>query len=69
MAVLVIGLVVFLGIRSVSIVADPWRDRMAASMGELLLQGVGEQGAELVAPERPPRPNRGRTPTGCARRP
>lgn len=35
MGVLIAGLVVFLGVHSVSIVADPWRQRMVAAMGEL----------------------------------
>lgn len=31
---LILGLVIFLGIHSVSIVADPWRNRMAQRLGE-----------------------------------
>jgi len=34
MNVLLLGLVVFFGVHSVSIVNDPWRDRMAAKIGE-----------------------------------
>lgn len=40
MAVLIVGLVVFLGIHSVSIVAEPWRNRMAASLGEWTWKGL-----------------------------
>lgn len=33
MTLLIIGLVLFLGVHSISIVAAPWRDRMAAQLG------------------------------------
>ncbi|HEX7971762.1 MAG TPA: NnrU family protein [Thiobacillus sp.] len=39
MNVLLLGLVVFFGVHSVSIVNDPWRDRMAAKMGEWTWKG------------------------------
>lgn len=48
MRVLLFGLVVFFAVHSVSIVSDPWRNRMAAQMGEwpwkgayALVSGVG----------------------------
>lgn len=48
MTLLVLGLVLFLGVHSVSIVAPAWRDRMLASLGEgkwkglySLVSGVG----------------------------
>lgn len=34
MSVLIAGLVIFLGLHSVSIVAEPWRNRMAARLGD-----------------------------------
>lgn len=34
MAILIIGLLIFLGVHSVRIVADPWRSQMRARMGE-----------------------------------
>jgi len=40
MNVLLLGLVVFFGVHSVSIVSDPWRNRMAAKMGGWTWQGV-----------------------------
>jgi uncharacterized membrane protein len=40
MGVLIIGLVIFLGAHSVSIVSEPWRDRMAARMGEWTWKGI-----------------------------
>jgi len=40
MNVLLIGLVVFFGVHSVSIVNDPWRDRMAAKIGEWPWKGL-----------------------------
>ena len=40
MLYLVIGLVIFLGVHSVSIVAPAWRDRTAASIGALPWRGI-----------------------------
>jgi uncharacterized membrane protein len=40
MNVLLLGLVLFFGVHSVSIVNDPWRDRMAARLGERGWQGA-----------------------------
>lgn len=40
MAILVLGLLIFLGVHSVRIVAEPWRTRMRASMGEQGWKGV-----------------------------
>lgn len=40
MGVLLLGLVLFFGMHSVSIVMDPWRDRMVAKMGEWPWKGV-----------------------------
>lgn len=40
MNVLLLGLVVFFGMHSVSIVNDPWRNRMAARMGEWPWKGL-----------------------------
>lgn len=40
MATLVLGLLLFLGVHSVSIINDPWRDRMADRMGELPWKGL-----------------------------
>ena len=40
MNALVLGLVSFFGAHSVSIVNDPWRNRMAASMGEWTWKGL-----------------------------
>jgi uncharacterized membrane protein len=40
MNVLLLGLVLFLGVHSVSIVNDAWRNRMAAKMGEWGWQGL-----------------------------
>ena len=40
MSVLVAGLLLFLGVHSVSIVSAPWRDRMAARLGEAGWQGL-----------------------------
>ena len=40
MSVLVAGLLLFLGVHSVSIVNAPWRDRMAARLGEPAWQGL-----------------------------
>jgi len=40
MNILLLGLVLFIGVHSVSIVNDPWRNRMAARMGEWTWQGV-----------------------------
>jgi len=40
MNLLLLGMVVFLGVHSVSIVSDPWRNRMAAKLGEWPWKGV-----------------------------
>jgi uncharacterized membrane protein len=40
MSVLLLGLVLFFGMHSVSIVNDPWRNRMVASMGEWPWKGL-----------------------------
>lgn len=40
MLMLVTGLVVFFGVHSVAIVNEPWRDRMAAVMGEMAWKGL-----------------------------
>lgn len=40
MSLLILGLVIFLGIHLVSIVAGPWRDRMAARLGEWSWKGL-----------------------------
>jgi len=40
MNMLLLGLVLFIGVHSVSIVNDPWRNRMAVRMGEWSWQGV-----------------------------
>jgi uncharacterized membrane protein len=40
MSVLIAGLLLFLGVHSVSIVNAPWRDRMAARLGEPVWQGL-----------------------------
>lgn len=40
MTALVIGLIVFLGVHSISIAADPWRNRMAAKLGETRWMGI-----------------------------
>lgn len=40
MATLILGLIVFLGIHSVSIANDPWRNRTAAAWGEWRWKGV-----------------------------
>lgn len=40
MDILIAGLVLFFAVHSISIVADPWRNRMAARMGEMGWQGV-----------------------------
>jgi uncharacterized membrane protein len=40
MNVLLLGLVVFFGVHSVSIVNDPWRDRMVAKIGEWPWKGL-----------------------------
>ena len=40
MSTLILGLIVFLGIHSVSIVAPAWRDRMAARLGEWPWKGL-----------------------------
>ncbi|HWR77918.1 MAG TPA: NnrU family protein [Thiobacillus sp.] len=40
MNALLLGLVIFFAVHSVSIVSDPWRNRMAARMGEWTWQGV-----------------------------
>lgn len=40
MAILILGLLIFLGVHSVRIVADPWRTQMRARMGEQGWKGV-----------------------------
>jgi len=40
MNILLLGLVLFIGVHSVSIVNDPWRNRMASRMGEWSWKGV-----------------------------
>ena len=40
MSILILGLVLFLGIHSVSIINPSWRDTMAARMGEIRWQGL-----------------------------
>jgi uncharacterized membrane protein len=40
MTTLILGLILFLGVHSVSIVAPAWRDRMQARLGENLWKGV-----------------------------
>ena len=40
MNVLLLGLVIFFGVHSISIVNDPWRNRMAAKMGDAPWKGV-----------------------------
>lgn len=37
---LILGLVIFLGVHSVSIAAEPWRDRMANRLGEWTWKGL-----------------------------
>jgi uncharacterized membrane protein len=69
MALLILGLVLFLGAHSVSIVAAPWRDAMAARLGNawrglyslvslvgfaLIVYGYGAARAELVILYVPP---------------
>jgi len=40
MGILIVGLVLFFAVHSVSIIAEPWRDRMAARLGEKAWQGL-----------------------------
>lgn len=40
MSLLILGLVLFLGVHSIRIFADPWRERLVARMGELPFKGV-----------------------------
>lgn len=40
MGVLILGLVLFLAVHSISIINEPWRDRLAAKMGERSWQGL-----------------------------
>lgn len=40
MTVLLVGLVVFFAVHSISIVNEPWRDRMVARLGEVSWQGL-----------------------------
>lgn len=40
MTTLILGLILFLGVHSISIINDPWRDRMAARLGEIPWKGV-----------------------------
>ena len=40
MIILLLGLVLFLGAHSVSIINEPWRNRMVSKMGEVPWKGV-----------------------------
>lgn len=40
MTTLVLGLILFLGVHSISIINEPWRNRMAARLGEMPWKGV-----------------------------
>ncbi|WP_148864410.1 NnrU family protein [Marinobacter fonticola] len=40
MTVLILGLIIFLGVHSLSIVAEPWRNRMAERLGEGPFKGL-----------------------------
>lgn len=40
MTTLILGLILFLGVHSISIVNEPWRDRMAARLGDMPWKGV-----------------------------
>ena len=40
MGLLLLGLVIFFSVHSVSIINEPWRDRMVAKIGELWWQGL-----------------------------
>ena len=40
MGILILGLVIFFTVHSVSIINEPWRDRMASKMGEWAWKGV-----------------------------
>lgn len=40
MTTLVLGLILFLGVHSISIINDPWRNRMAARLGEMPWKGL-----------------------------
>jgi len=40
MTTLVLGLILFIGVHSVSIVNEPWRDRMAVRLGEMPWKGI-----------------------------
>lgn len=40
MAILVAGIILFFGTHSISIANSPWRDRVAAKMGEVRWQGI-----------------------------
>ena len=40
MSLFIIGLILFFAIHSISIVAEPWRDRMVAQLGEKRWQGI-----------------------------
>jgi uncharacterized membrane protein len=40
MSVLLLGLIIFFAVHSVSIVSDPWRDRMVAKVGEWPWKGL-----------------------------
>jgi len=40
MTTLVLGLILFLGVHSISIVNEPWRNRMAARLGEMPWKGI-----------------------------
>lgn len=40
MTYLIVGLILFLGVHSVSIVNEPWRDRMSSRLGEMTWKGI-----------------------------
>ncbi|HKJ04277.1 MAG TPA: NnrU family protein [Geopsychrobacteraceae bacterium] len=40
MVIMILGLVIFFVVHMISIINDPWRDRMAATPGELTWKGV-----------------------------
>ncbi len=40
MTILIIGLIIFLGLHSLRVVADPWRTRQVAALGEMRWKGL-----------------------------
>lgn len=40
MAILLVGLIIFLGVHSLSIINKPWRDSLAGRLGELPFKGI-----------------------------